>query len=233
VGVYSTRDFRLLYQFLGVNSDDFSSQGDALGFRIGAAGDADGDRVPDLLIAAENWNPNFASFGRVDLRSGRTGRILTSYEVRQNYARFLGSLSPLGDLDGDGRDEFLIGAVDYPPITLCGRPGDCSGAVFALRYEEDLPVFIRGDANGDGTVDLSDAVFIGEMLYQGGREGGCRMAMDADGNDRIDLYDSVRIMFHLFLGTLAPAPPFPGCGRFGGLRESSLDCAASPCASGG
>jgi hypothetical protein len=228
VGIYSTATFELLREFEGTNPDIFqyNFQGDALGFRVASAGDADGDGTPDFLLAAERWSSYANFYGRVDLHSGRTGAVLSSYEVEQGGPRFLGTLSPLDDADGDGRAEFLMGAWDYYPFAL---GGDYPGTVLALRYEEGLPVFIRGDANGDGVVDISDAVVLVEQLYLGGPEGDCLMARDADGDNRIGVLDLVTVLGHLFLGDISPWAPFPRCGRFGGLRKSKFDCRSHPC----
>ncbi|MBI4583494.1 MAG: hypothetical protein HY717_05690 [Planctomycetes bacterium] len=232
VGIYSTRTLTLLREFTGMDPEIFryNFQGDALGFRLSSAGDADGDGVPDLLLAAERWSSFFDFYGRIDLRSGRTGKLLASYEVAQHDGRFLGSLAPLGDVDGDGRSEFLVGAWNYPVEFDCfTHPGACSGTVFALRYQPDQPLFRRGDANGDGRVNIVDAIAIIRRLYQGGGDGGCPAALDADGDGEIALVDAARLVRHFFRGDLAPAPPFPECGRFGGLRRLELPCERSSC----
>jgi len=232
VGIYSTRAFEVIREYFGSTGYVFSKnfQGDALGFKLSSAGDADGDRVPDYLLGAERWSSFFDYDGRVDLCSGRTGRILASYEeINNDEHRLLGSLSALGDLDGDGRDEFLIGAPHYPPATPRNDPTERTGTVFVIRYEPDLPVFVRGDVDSDGFVDLTDAIFLIQHLYLRGPEGDCRMALDLNANDRINNADAIHLFQYLFFGDLAPAPPFPECSRFGGLRKSALDCRSSPC----
>jgi hypothetical protein len=230
VGIYSMPSFRLIREFKGVNGFIFqlNLQGDVYGYKIASAGDADGDRVPDILLGAERWSSLFDSFGRVDLRSGRTGQLLESFEIPEDD-RFLGSLSGLGDLDGDGRDEFLIGAWEYPPITGGHRPGEGSGAVFVMRFQPELPVFLRGDANSDGLIDITDAIYLGNSLFFGGPPGDCALALDTNGSGSIDPVDMLVILQYLFLGSIAPSGPSLECGRFGGLRQSSLDCRSSPC----
>ncbi|MBI4583747.1 MAG: FG-GAP repeat protein, partial [Planctomycetes bacterium] len=232
VGIYSTRTFEVLREYVGNNSYIFNRnfQGDALGFKLSPAGDADGDRVPDLLIAAERWSSDFGYPGRIDLRSGRTGALLAAYEVEQEDERFLGSLAPLGDVDGDGRDEFLVGAWNYPPRAPSCAPPNCTGAVLALRFPAERPLFLRGDANGDGQVDLSDVVALIEILHLGRPIGGCPLALDVNGNDQLTTADYLALFRYLFLGNLAPAPPFPDCGRYGGLRKPAFECQESQCA---
>ncbi len=229
VGIYSTRTFELLWEVYGLNPYTVASHGDALGHRLSAAGDANGDRVPDVLIAAEDWREAFDGFGRIDLRSGKDGALLASYQIPQGDDPYLGSLSPLGDIDGDGKDEFLIGATNYLPRLPCDGPGVCLGTIFAMRFEESLPLFLRGDANADGRADMADAIFILEQLHLGGPEGDCLAALDVTGSDVINDLDAVALLRHFFLGGFSPAPPFPDCGRFGGLRKMALDCRRSAC----
>jgi hypothetical protein len=82
------------------------------------------------------------------------------------------------------------------------------------------PTFLRGDPNGDGKADLSDAVNILEHLFLGGTVA-CKAAADANGSGGIDLSDPISLLEHLFQGGLKPPPPFPECGP---VPASGLDC---------
>jgi hypothetical protein len=76
--------------------------------------------------------------------------------------------------------------------------------------------FLRGDANGDNKVDLSDAVAVLEHLFRGRTIPAlpkCFDRADADDNGRVDLSDAVRLLMHLFQGGQAPPAPFPEAGR--------------------
>lgn len=77
------------------------------------------------------------------------------------------------------------------------------------------PRFRRGDANGDGTSDLSDAVAaLGFPFLGGGEAIGCPDAADTNDTGEIDVSDAIRLLNFLFLG--APPPPAPGpraCGE--------------------
>ena len=95
----------------------------------------------------------------------------------------------------------------------------------ALLLLSDIPngtppthgTFVRGDANDDGNVDLSDAVCLLGYLFLGTCSIRC---MDsADVNDRaviaaqpIDISDAVFLLAGLFLGGRTPPPPFANCG---------------------
>src|SRR5262245_60638191 len=89
--------------------------------------------------------------------------------------------------------------------------------------------FRRGDSNGDGTVDLSDAVHLLDWLFLGGEVPGCLDASDGNGDRTHDLTDAVYLLGYLFLsGPVPPASgpadcgpavePGPGCKRYGACK---------------
>ena len=73
--------------------------------------------------------------------------------------------------------------------------------------------FIRGDSNGDSSLDISDAVKTLEILFSSGVGTACEDAIDANDDGLIDIADPVRLLDYLFVG--APEPPAPGaqCGE--------------------
>jgi arylsulfatase A-like enzyme len=73
--------------------------------------------------------------------------------------------------------------------------------------------FVRGDANVDASVDLSDGVLILQYLFQGGRQLDCLDSGDADDSGELDLSDAVYDFNYLFLGGRPPPAPFPACGE--------------------
>ncbi|MBI4606767.1 MAG: CotH kinase family protein [Planctomycetes bacterium] len=83
----------------------------------------------------------------------------------------------------------------------------------AFAYESP-PRFLRGDARGDGELDLADAVAVLLHLFVGpaGLEAGPDRA-DADDSGRLDVSDPVFLLAYLFLGGREPADPFPRCGE--------------------
>ncbi|MEM7263369.1 MAG: VCBS repeat-containing protein [Planctomycetota bacterium] len=73
--------------------------------------------------------------------------------------------------------------------------------------------FLRGDANADGRVDISDGIFVLSYLFLGGERPPCLAAADADDSGALDLTDGAFINLFLFLGgTVPPAPGAFGCG---------------------
>lgn len=84
------------------------------------------------------------------------------------------------------------------------------------------PHFRRGDSNGDGSVDISDAVFLLLWRFSGGATPGCLDAADSNDDAKHDLSDAVFLLLHLFQG--GPAPPFPGLKTCGHALQPSFGC---------
>jgi hypothetical protein len=75
------------------------------------------------------------------------------------------------------------------------------------------PEFVRGDASGDGKIDLSDAIATLQFLFLGGEDPACPDAADDDDSGRLDLTDPIYVLQYLFLGGEAPPAPGPrACG---------------------
>lgn len=87
--------------------------------------------------------------------------------------------------------------------------------------------FVRGSLNGDSLLNLSDAVFLLEHLFLGGRPFQCAAAADVNGDDIVDLADGAYLLNFLFRGGKAPPAPFPVCGQDPG--PVALPCDSSPC----
>ena len=84
---------------------------------------------------------------------------------------------------------------------------------FSLTIVSAQSEFIRGDANFDGKVDLSDSVFMNEYLFKGGSAPSCMDAADANDDGKVDISDSVYLNNYLFLGSGSPPPaPYPDRG---------------------
>ena len=104
----------------------------------------------------------------------------------------------------------------------------CLAVIVVLSFGARLSAqaFVRGEANADGTLDLSDGVAILSWLFLDGRVPPCLDAADADDSGAIDLSDAVRVFGVLFLGAPSLPEPFPDCG--GDPSEDPLSCDAYP-----
>lgn len=72
--------------------------------------------------------------------------------------------------------------------------------------------FLRGDANEDGVVGISDAALLVSWLFETGITGGCEKVADANADSEFNLADIVSILGVLFFGSPFLPEPYPGCG---------------------
>jgi len=113
------------------------------------------------------------------------------------------------------------------PLLPSTRGGSRQGreVVDALVFNAPGVNFLRGDANADCAVDLSDGVSALGWLFSGDAEPGC---VDANDSGDVDLSDAVYIFGFLFLADPAPSAPGPhACGPDPSVDE--ISCQASPC----
>ena len=102
-----------------------------------------------------------------------------------------------------------------------------SGTIHAFSPGfEGRPAFVRGDANRDGAVDISDAVTVLFHLFRGESSIECEDHADADDNGRLELTDAVYRLDFLFRSG-APASLPRHHRRSHRVREFSLSPAAS------
>jgi hypothetical protein len=124
-------------------------------------------------------------------------------EVAERYA--VGSAPrslAVADIEGDGRPDCAIGEYTARRLTVF-RGAD------AARWTP----FRRGDADGSGTIVLTDAVRVLEALFLGGAPIDCPDAADSNDSGTVDLTDPIYLLRHLFLG--GDPPPPPGADRCG------------------
>lgn len=72
--------------------------------------------------------------------------------------------------------------------------------------------FLRGDANIDGSVDVSDPLYTLDFLFLGGSKPGCEDAADGNDDGEIDISDALYTLASLFTGGTAMPPPYPQAG---------------------
>jgi mannan endo-1,4-beta-mannosidase len=89
------------------------------------------------------------------------------------------------------------------------------------------PPFVRGDANCDGAIDISDPIRILTALFGGAGNLCCEAAADSDGDGALAVADSIHSLAHLFTQGPPPPSPYPGCGQGPAPSAAcSVPCAA-------
>lgn len=189
----------LIYLFEG------QAVGDFLGWSVAGIGDLDGDGVSDVLLGAPNASPSgSAQAGKVEVRSGGTGEVLYRIEGAETEGYFGKALASVGDIDGDGIDDFVVGAPGASPE---GRSQAGSAFLFSgvngrllHRFDGSAPfdefgasVAGGGDVDGDGVGDIAigspsasprGQVAAGSALLYSGRT--LEMLFRMDGENRSD-----------------------------------------------
>jgi hypothetical protein len=74
------------------------------------------------------------------------------------------------------------------------------------------PRFVRGDANGDASIDISDPVRILFYLFVGGVSAPCQDVLDVNDSGLVDLSDAIFLLNFLFRGGSEIPAPYPAAG---------------------
>jgi hypothetical protein len=86
---------------------------------------------------------------------------------------------------------------------------------FSIEVFSAAVRFRRGDANDDGTLNISDGIFVLGFLFGGTTAPGCMESANSNDDLNVDLTDGIYVFNHLFLGGPAlppPGPPGEPCG---------------------
>jgi len=76
-----------------------------------------------------------------------------------------------------------------------------------IAQTEVVPTFICGDANGDGNINVADAVFVINYVFKGGAAPSPLAAADANGDGEENVADAVYVINYVFKGGSAPVCP--------------------------
>jgi hypothetical protein len=118
-----------------------------------------------------------------------------------------------------------------PLAALLGEDFEVLRDLRLVKYSQvispgPLPgAFRRGDADGNGSVNITDPIRILRWLFIGETPPSCFDAADTDDSGSIDITDAVRILVYLFTAPeLAPSPPGPSSCGFDETPDDLPEC---------
>lgn len=91
-------------------------------------------------------------------------------------------------------------------VFLCVMAGENESGGGGFQQEGK---FVRGDANMDGKVNISDAILVWGAIMSWEEKPTCLDAADANNDGGINFRDTYYILNFLFAGGLPPPAPFP------------------------
>jgi len=229
--------------FSGDDLDDVAVLG-SLGVSLLARSFEGGLDEPVLVIPLEGRTDGRMVAGNFD-NSGRAGLALVHPAVSEVfiYTNIASAPAPLlssmavgaepvdlaaGDVDGDRRPDLAVACRGTSSIFLAelGEEGRLVPQgeiplespplriVLSVRRLDEVR-FRRGDCNGDGLLDIADAVAVLDLLFIGDFKARCKDACDFNDDGKLDISDAIASLAHQFLGDIPPAPP--------GMKVCGLD----------
>lgn len=165
-GTYSTDDSHATIANTG---DDFINFGNA----INSAGDVNGDGLDDVLVGAEYDSSAWENGGSASLfLAPLSGEVLLSdahlvFEAEAEYENVGSALDGVGDLDGDGYGDFVVGVQNQSFGSLY------VGAIWVIYGDA------AGGPSGQQNMDVAGAVLHGSWQYE-------RVGMSLDGSADLD-----------------------------------------------
>lgn len=177
INVYSGATGERLYQLLSEGSKNIDGSDDHFGWTMTSIQDQDGDGVREILAGAYLYDADDGIDATVDentggafIYSGKTGALLKVMGGVLWGDRFGYAVSGFEDMNGDGREDLLIGVEK----TDGAHENEGSLQVFAMATFERLVTALGpgleshlgcsvarvGDVNGDGVPDLAGGAFM-------------------------------------------------------------------------
>jgi len=171
--IFSAADFSLLRVHTGADA------GNRFGMSLACIGDITGDSFPEYMVGASHQSGTGGTCsGAAFVYSGATAQLLYFYEGESLRAFYGRSMAGLGDADGDGINDYCVGAYRHSVpgsgdrgcvYVYSGVDGSLADTVDGEFGGDQIgwSVAAAGDVNLDGRADF----VTGASLYNSGDTG--------------------------------------------------------------
>jgi len=123
------------------------------------------------------------------------------------------SVAACGCVDGDTRELDFVDGLGPSQVSnqiiIDGQSISPARDGAVITFLEQ-PIFLRGDCNGDDSVNLADVIFGLTYLFAGGVPPQCMKACDTDDTGNVNLTDEIYFLNTLFVPGSPPIPPPTG-----------------------
>jgi len=147
-----------------------------------------------------------------------------------NYTKINATLIPAAD--GTYVDTAVTALAEYSyQVKASYAAGESGGSNIVTVTVEELPQggFRRGDADGSGKLDLTDAIATLQFLFMGGTAPACKDAADTDDSGKLDLTDAISSLQFQFMGGPPPASPGPTTCGPDPTADEYVECTYTTC----
>lgn len=169
-----------VYDYEGKNGNllrrlDGANARDAFGTSVSAVGDVNRDGTNDFLVGARfALNASNQPTGAAFIFSGSDGSQITKVNGAVSQDWFGGSVSAVGDINGDGWTEWVVGAAGGDPDS---RSNAGQAYVFGLKHFDAAVTA----ASSPRTARLGDQMSVGYSLVNHGESGTLVTALSVNG----------------------------------------------------
>ena len=105
--------------------------------------------------------------------------------------------------------------TDHAILQITDGNGGVTSSDLDLTIFEVIPPFalmVRGDANGDGSINVGDPIATLLVLFGGAGASACPAAHDVNDDESVNVADIIFGLNYVFAGGATPPAPFPSCG---------------------